>query len=334
MKKFVIIIAVSTFLALCVAGGAYLDLKAYGVRPANSSQGSKIITFHPGLTFKTATRILYQNEIIKHPKKFELLARIKGYDKQLKAGEYLLSSTMTPLKILDKIVKGTVILHKLTVPEGYNLYQIAEIVATEGFGTEADFIKAATDPAFARRNGIEADSLEGYLFPDTYYFRKGVSIETIITTMVDRFRSVFQEAWAHQASNLGLSIHQVVTLASIIEKETGTAFERPLISSVFHNRLKRKMRLETDPTVIYGLKNFDGNITREHLETPSPYNTYKIQGLPPGPIANPGIASIEAALHPTDTSFLYFVSKKDKTHQFSNNLTDHNRAVRKYQLNR
>ena len=152
--------------------------------------------------------------------------------------------------------------------------------------------------------------------------------------MVKRFRSIFTPEFNNQAKKLNLSIHQVVTLASIIEKETGAPFERPIISSVFHNRLRKRMRLESDPTVIYGIKNFDGNITRKHLSEQTPYNTYQIRGLPPGPIANPGLKAIEAALFPEDTNFLYFVSKRDRTHKFSTNIADHNRAVRKYQLRR
>ena len=152
--------------------------------------------------------------------------------------------------------------------------------------------------------------------------------------MVDRLWSLISDKWKERAATLGFSMHQVLTLASIIEKETGASFERPMISSVFHNRLQKGMRLETDPTVIYGLKDFDGNLTRKHLTTPTSYNTYKIKGLPPGPIASPGLASIEAALYPTDTEYIFFVSKKDTTHKFSTNLRDHNRAIRKYQLRR
>jgi UPF0755 protein len=150
--------------------------------------------------------------------------------------------------------------------------------------------------------------------------------------MVNRFHSVFSEEWKKRAAELGFTVHKIVTLASIIEKETGSPKERPLIASVFHNRLKKRMRLESDPTVIYGIKNFNGNLTRKDLKTATPYNTYKISGLPPGPIANPGKASLEAALYPANTNFLYFVSKNDTTHKFSTNLRDHNRAVRKFQL--
>ena len=150
--------------------------------------------------------------------------------------------------------------------------------------------------------------------------------------MTDRFNTVFTPEWKKRAADLKMSVHEIVTLASIIEKETGAESERPLIASVFHNRLKRKMRLETDPTVIYGISHFNGNLTRKDLATPTPYNTYTIRGLPPGPIANPGAKALEAALYPADTQYLFFVSKKDTTHQFSTNIKDHNRAVRKYQL--
>ena len=303
--------------------------------PANqSASASVIINVSPGQTLKTTADILYRKTIIKDALKFVLIARIKGYDKRLKAGEYLLSASMTPLQILKIMVKGAVKLYKLTIPEGYNLDQIAAVMDAANFCTKTDFIQAATDTARVRQNGLEGGTFEGYLFPDTYFFPRDVTIERIISTMVKRFRSVFVPEWQARAKDLGLTVHQVVTLASIIEKETGAPFERAIISSVFHNRLKKKMRLESDPTVIYGIKNFDGNLTRKHLTTPTPYNTYKIRGLPSGPIANPGGASLEAALYPDDTKFVYFVSRKDRTHQFSTNLKQHNRAVRKYQLGR
>jgi len=194
------------------------------------------------------------------------------------------------------------------------------------------FIRSANDIAIVKALGVEADSLEGYLFPDTYHFPKGLPLDEIMGTMVNRFQEIFSTEWQERSRQMGMSIHQVVTLASIIEKETGAAFERPLIASVFHNRLAKRMRLSSDPTVIYGIKDFDGNLTRKHLKTANPYNTYLNKGLPPGPIANPGVAALEAALYPAETDYLYFVSKKDGTHQFSTSFKEHNRAVRKYQL--
>lgn len=335
LKKALLFIGIPLLIAFCIASGLYFELKMFASTPANKSAADPfIINVRPGQTLNTTADILYRENIIKNAMKFVLIARIKGYEKRLKAGEYLLSAAMTPLQLLDIMVKGAVKLHKLTIPEGYNLYQISDLVDTANLGTKTDFIQAATDPARVRQNGLEGETFEGYLFPDTYFFPKEVTIEGLIAAMVKRFWSVFAPEWQARAKELGLTVHQVVTLASIIEKETGAGFERPIISSVFHNRLKKKMRLETDPTVIYGIENFDGNLTREHLTTPTPYNTYKIWGLPIGPIANPGGASLEAALYPDDTKYIYFVSRKDSTHQFSTNLKQHNRAVRKYQLKR
>ncbi|MFW5640749.1 MAG: endolytic transglycosylase MltG, partial [Thermodesulfobacteriota bacterium] len=223
-------------------------------------------------------------------------------------------------------------LRRLTVPEGYTIQQIDSLAAEAGLLKPGVLFAAATDAEFVRKQGIEAETLEGYLFPDTYHFPKGVTAETLIQTMLDHFYSVFSGDWKERAEALDLSIHEVVTLASIIEKETGVPEERPLIASVFHNRLKRKMRLQSDPTVIYGAENYEGDLTRQHLDTATPYNTYRTAGLPPGPIANPGEASLRATLFPAESNYLYFVSRGDSTHQFSTNLADHNRAVRKYQL--
>ena len=334
MKK--TLLATIIFAALTVIGSAafLLNLKYYAEQPAGSNPDKVVITIPAGQALKTTTETLFKSRIITSPFKFNMVARLKGYDKRLKAGEYALSATMAPTEIMEKLVKGEVELYKLTIPEGLNIDQIANLVDEAGFAQKSSFIKAATDAAMARKNRINADTFEGYLFPETYYFPKKASVETIISAMVKRFWKVFNSAWKERAEELGFSIHQTVTLASIIEKETGAPFERPVISSVFHNRLKKKMRLESDPTVIYGIKDFDGNLKRIHLETKTPYNTYRIRGLPAGPIANPGKASLEAALYPADTKFIYFVSKKNRTHQFSTNLKDHNRAVRKYQLRR
>jgi UPF0755 protein len=335
LRKTLLFIGVPLFIAICVAWGFYYELKTFASMPANqSASASVIINVSPGQTLRTTADILYRKTIIKDTLKFVLIARIKGYDKRLKAGEYLLSASMAPLQILKIMVKGAVKLYKLTIPEGYTIDQIAAVMDAANFCTKTDFIQAATDTARVRQKGLEGRTFEGYLFPDTYFFPRDVTIERIISTMVKRFRSVFVPEWVARAKDLGLTVHQTVTLASIIEKETGAPFERPIISSVFHNRLKKKMRLESDPTVIYGINNFDGNITRKHLTTRTPYNTYKVRGLPIGPIANPGSAALVAALYPDDTKYVYFVSRKDRTHQFSTNLKQHNRAVRKYQLRR
>ncbi|NNF98139.1 MAG: endolytic transglycosylase MltG [Desulfobacteraceae bacterium] len=310
------------------------DLSNFSHKPAGTEQIDQQIVIRSGLGFNQVTDILYERGLITHKWRFRLVARVKKADKKLKAGEYLMSTDMTPIQILDKLVSGKVLLHRLTIPEGYNLNQIAETAETAGFNKSADFLFAATRSKYARELNIPADTFEGYLFPDTYFFPSGVTPDEIIATMVHRFWTQFPDEFRTRADELGLSIHQVVTLASIIEKETGAASERPLISSVFHNRLKKKMRLESDPTVIYGIEDFDGNIKRSHLRAKTPYNTYQIRGLPPGPIASPGRDAVKAALFPADTSFLFFVSKKDSTHYFSKTIAEHNKAVKKYQLRR
>jgi UPF0755 protein len=334
LKKSLLFVFVSFAILLVICAIAVTDLWMYANNPATAEAGEVLVYVKPGQPFSETSRILFEKQLIRSPFRFNLLARYKGYDKKLQAGEYLLSGAESPLSLMEKLVNGEVKLYKITIPEGYNIKQIAELAANAGFGDKDKFIAAATDATFVRQSGIEADSFEGYLFPDTYFFPRGTDSRKIIATMVDRFRSIFKPEWKDQGKLLGLTIHQVVTLASIIEKETGVAAERPIISSVFHNRLKKRMRLESDPTVIYGIKNFNGNLTRKHLKTKTPYNTYKIRGLPHGPIANPGGASIHAALFPAQTLYIYFVSKKDKTHQFSTNLKDHNKAVKKYQLRR
>jgi peptidoglycan lytic transglycosylase G len=292
------------------------------------------VVIEPGEGFRATSRKLQDIGLIQSPLKFRLYARLSGLHRQIKAGEYQLFGTMTPRQILATFVEGKVLLYRVTIPEGYTLRQIARTVAQAGFGSAETFFQLATDPEVLREQELGEQSLEGYLFPDTYYFPKGFPQLKIIAAMTQRFRDSISAAWQARADALGLTLHQVVTLASIIEKETGDPAERPLIASVFHNRLKKGMRLETDPTVIYGIKDFDGNLTRKHLRTPTPYNTYVIKGLPPGPIASPGHAALEAALYPAETDYLFFVSRKDRTHQFSSNLKDHQKAVRKYQLRR
>jgi len=333
LKKLAGIFLILLFLGVSTAVFLYMDLMKVADYPSNPGQFiTAIVVIKPGQQFKSIPAHLHRLGILKKPFKFGIYARIKHLDKRIKAGEYLLSSAMSPKEILHKFVSGKVRLYKVTLPEGYSLNQIAVAVAGAGLATEDALMKAVYDSDLVHSFGINADSFEGYLFPDTYYFSKGMSVEKIISAMVDRFQSQFKSEWKQQAEKIGFSIHESVTLASIIEKETGAPSERSVISSVFHNRLKKKMRLESDPTVIYGIEGFDGNITREHLNTQTPYNTYRNRGLPPGPIANPGAAAIEAALYPDDTSFLFFVSKKDGTHKFSTTISEHNRAVRKYQL--
>ena len=317
---------------ICTVGLLYLHLMSWADRPVGTESREKLFTISSGQGLKRTAGALQREGLISDAIRFTILARLDKKDKLLKAGEYFLSTGMTPREILSQMVEGRVHLYRLTIPEGYNLVQIAAAVYASDLESEKNFLDAARDSETAKHLSIVADTLEGYLFPDTYYFPRGLDSATIIATMVKQFRAAFKPAWEQRTKELGMTVHEVVTLASIIEKETGAPEERPLIASVFHNRLKKGMRLETDPTVIYGIPDFDGNIKRTHLETYTPYNTYKIKGLPPGPIASPGALAIEAALYPAQTDYLFFVSKKDGTHQFSTTIKEHNAAVRKYQL--
>ena len=334
MKKFLPPIIAILFAVVVFTTALFFDLFHYAGKPAATVGKNRVLVINKGQRFKTIAQALGQAGFIKSPIKFYLLARLKGDDKKIKAGEYLFSAVMSPQKILARLVSGEVKLHRLTIPEGYNLSQVAAQAQKAGLVDAAAFLKAARDAAETKVYDIPAATFEGYLYPDTYFFGRPVTAKKIVATFVNRFNMVFTPAWRERAKQLNLTVHEVVTLASIIEKETGAAFERPIISSVFHNRLKKRMRLESDPTVIYGIKNFDGNITRRHLKTPTPYNTYTIKGLPPGPIANPGRASLHAALFPKDTDYLFFVSKNDTTHKFTTHLEAHRKAVRKYQLRR
>lgn len=334
MQKVSIIVLAVLLIFAVIAGGALLELFSFAGTPGGMETIEQNVLIPPGQGLKATAADLHERGIIQNAFKFSVYARIKGYDKKIKAGEYRMKPSFSPREILEIMVSGKVQLYKITIPEGYSLAQIAGMMPAAGLGLAKDFLAAAHSGVLISELNIPADSFEGYLFPDTYHFPKGISPEKIIQTMVRRFQEVFTLAWQGRVRELNMTVHQVVTLASIIEKETGAPSERPVISSVFHNRLKKNMRLASDPTVIYGIKDFDGNLTRKDLTTKTPYNTYKIKGLPPGPIANPGAKAIEAALYPAETDYLFFVSKRDGTHYFSKTYQEHEKAVRKYQLRR
>jgi len=332
LKKKTIIFLIIIFSIMVTSTSLILDLILYADKPAGTDIREKIITIRKGQNIKQISEELYGIGVITSRFKFELLSRLKGLDTKLKTGDYTVSPSMSPTKILYKFTSGKIIRCRITIPEGYTLAQVSALIMKSNLKNCHQFYEVASDPTLTRQLRIDADTFEGYLFPDTYIFSRGVTPQEVIQKMLNRFRSVFTDEWKNQAKKLGFSVHQVVTLASIIEKETGAPSERPIISSVFHNRLKEGMRLQSDPTVIYSIENFDGDLTREHLKQPTPYNTYKIKGLPPGPIANPGKKALEAALFPADTPYFYFVSKGDRTHHFSTTLEEHNQAVATYQL--
>jgi UPF0755 protein len=312
---------------LFVGFGYYLS------SPAEKGGKEQVFFVRDGSTLNEVTSELESKRIITGKRLFLLWARLMGYSRSIKAGEYRLSSGMPPLKILETLSKGIVITHPVTIPEGFTIRQIGELLEEKGLVNKDEFLSITGDPDIAKRYGICGHSLEGYLYPDTYQFGRGLSAMSIVDVMVKHFWEVVAPL-RQKVEQSGMTIEEVITLASIVEKETGRAEERPVIASVFKNRLKKRMRLKSDPTVIYGLNDFDGNLKKEHLVQRTPYNTYVIRGLPPGPIANPGKESIEAVLFPAKTDYLYFVSKNDGSHYFSKTLTDHNKAVQKYQKKR
>jgi UPF0755 protein len=277
-------------------------------------------------------RDLEKEGVITSARKFFYYARLNKRINAIKFGEYEFTTSMRPFEVLDALVKGDVKKYKITIPEGHNIYQVADLLSYDLKVNKDEFMNKALNKEFVNSLGIDAPTLEGYLFPDTYYFTKGIPLNGIISKMVENYKRNFTDSMKERAKELNMTEHEVVTLASIIEKETSKLDEMPLISAVFHNRLKKKMRLQTDPTVIYGIKDFNGNLTKKDLETKTPYNTYRIYGLPPTPIANPGRAALEAALYPNKTTYLYFVSKNNGSHYFSKDFEEHRKAVYKYQI--
>ena len=284
-----------------------------------------------GLTFQHVATLLEHEGLIKSSSVFVLLGKSQSADRKVHAGEYELNPGMTPAEILSKLLNGQVLLHPLTIPEGLTITQIADVVSQQGLTDREEFLRLAKDREFIVSLGIKAETLEGYLYPNTYKFPRGIKAREVLVAMVEQLGQEVGPDLLARMQELKMTMHEVLTLASVIEKETGSGGERPEISAVFHNRLKKHIPLQSDPTVIYGLPAFDGNLHKKDLSSPSPYNTYRVQGLPPGPIANPGIQAIRATLYPSDSHSLYFVSRNDGTHQFCATLIEHNKAVEKYQ---
>ncbi len=274
--------------------------------------------------------LLASNGILRYDIRYLMLVHFSGLTAKLQAGEYSIPRGLTPPQVLQLLATGSTLRHHVTIPEGVTAEQVAAIFAKDGWIKRARFLELVHDADYINKLGIDAQQLEGYLFPETYtLMRYETDEDSVIRMMVQRFQYVWNEIKAQE--HQGLSRHQLVTLASIVEKETGATVERPLIARVFLNRLSLKMRLQSDPTVMYGIPEFTGDLTKADLKRATPYNTYVIPALPPGPICSPGRAALEAVLHPADSDALYFVSKNDGTHIFSNNLVEHNRAVQTFQ---
>jgi UPF0755 protein len=265
---------------------------------------------------------------------FRIAARFTGADRRLQAGEYRFAGASTPLTVLERLSAGDVFTRPITFPEGLTIVEMAEVFAKSGIGTAKEFISAAADPAIVSTYDARAKNLEGYLFPDTYALPRQTGADGAVRAMLARFDKAFNADLRGAAAERGLTVREVLTLASLIEKETARPEERPVVSAVYHNRLRIGMPLQCDPTVVYALMltgKWNGNIRKADLQINSPYNTYRTPGLPPGPIASPGLASIEAAVRPADVPYLYFVSRNDGTHVFSRTLAEHSRNVRQFQ---
>lgn len=292
----------------------------------------------PRATVAEIARSLHERGLVRHPWVFRLMVMERRVANRLKAGEYRFSGAhLTTEQVLDAIVRGDVVHRRVTFPEGRSIEEMALLAHVGAEIPAADFRRAAHDVALVRDLDPRAQDLEGYLFPDTYEIPQTEhAAPTLIARMVGRFRH-FVEPCLALAHERGLTLREVVTLASLVELETARGDERPRVAAVFLNRLKKRMPLQTDPTVIYALRQagrYDGNIHKADLAIDSPYNTYRVVGLPPGPIASPGRSAIEAVLHPADTHDLYFVSRNDGTHEFSATLSEHARAVDRYQRHR
>ncbi len=348
-----------TRLAAWIAVGAVSVLLAAGVwfwrypeQPGPERTAVARVEIPPGTGVVGIKHILVRGGVIKDDPRFILLAKLMG-SRRLKAGEYAFQPGLSPRAVLDCLAAGKTVLHAITLPEGVTLQQTADIIKAGGWGEREEFLRLAVDPGFIGGLGLQTASLEGYLFPDTYFFEKGTGVRAMVSTMAKRMAQVLDEegvpkpespqtvapfgsgaASASAAQGPRLGRHEVLTLASIIEKETALAFERPLVAKVFLSRLRTGMKLQADPTVTYGLAKFGSPLTKSDLVSPTPYNTYVHKGLPIGPICNPGRTAIAAVLRPAPDEYSYFVSQNDGSHYFSKTLAEHNRAVARYRKKR
>lgn len=302
------------------------------IKTAPSVVEDTVVEIPKGSGLSSISRKLMQSGVIANDKVFILYVMKEGWQDELKAGEYKFEKGSTMADVTNKIVRGDVELKQVTIPEGLTVKEIARLLDEKGVVSEADFIKETQNKVLIKQLlGPDLNSFEGYLFPETYSYSRSLTPKELIVLMVERFKAVY-EPLSDQRERVNLTDNEILTLASIIEKETGSVFERPVISAVFQNRLRIGMKLDSDPTVIYGMgENYNGNLRRRDLKEYTKYNTYVIKGLPPGPIANPGRDSIIAVLDPADVKYLYFVSKGDGTHHFSNSFREHQNAVNKYQ---
>jgi UPF0755 protein len=324
MKKNVLLIALSLVVVFLVYTAAELIIPL--------PFGNKSIEFqiNRGATFREVVNALAEKGLVRDRWVIHLLGRVTGVDRKIKAGYYPLWGTMSPLQIFNAIRLGKIIEYEITIVPGDSLREIGDKFSSVGAISGTEFQKLSVDRDFLDSLDIDAPSLEGYLYPDTYRFPKGLDVREVLSIIVDRLREKYDDDMTARTLEMDISEREVLTMASIVEKEAITDQERPVIAAVYYNRLRRNMPLQADPTAVYGVKGSSEKITRDDLLRRTPYNTYLIKGLPPGPIASPGLKSMQAALNPADVPFLYFVSNNDGTHKFSVTLSNHEEAVREY----
>lgn len=295
----------------------------------------QFVEIPPGSSTQAIGRTLAAAGVVSDELTFRIAVMTSHQGARLQAGEYRFAEALTPRAVIERLARGDVFVRRITFPEGLTVAEMAALFAQKGFGTAADFRHAAANAAPIRDLDPEAPDLEGYLFPETYTLPRSATAEVLVARMVQRFRAVADEAFRARAAGQGLTLRQAVSLAALVEKETADPAERPLVAAVYRNRLRIGMPMQADPTLIYALVRagrYDGNIHKADLQFDSRYNTYRYPGLPPGPIAAPGRASLEAAVAPADVAHLYFVSRNDGTHVFAATLPEHNRNVQQFQV--
>ena len=329
------LLVLTVVLAGLAAGGACL-IRNRLVAPYRGFEGNEVFVDLPGGTgVSEMARRLADAGVVSDPWTFRIAARLSGADRHLQAGEYRFAEPVSAFEVVAKLAAGEVFTHPITFPEGLTIKEMSGVFEKSGLGTAAAFEKAAADITLAAGFDPGAKSLEGYLFPSTYALGRQAGASGAVREMVEAFDHAFDPELRAEAAARGMTVREAVTLASLIEKETAQAVERPLVSAVYHNRLEQKIPLQCDPTVVYALMRagkWTGNIRKQDLQIKSPFNTYVNSGLPPTPIASPGRASIEAAIRPADVPYLYFVSRNDGTHVFAATLEEHNRNVAKWQI--
>lgn len=331
--KFLAILAIVVVVALAIGAYVVNDLWTRIHAPYKGYQtGELFLDIPQGASTGEIRRRLIDSRVVADDVTLRAALWWSGRSRALKAGEYRFDEPMTPLDVVEKIAKGDVYTKRLTFPEGLTIREMASVYETHGFGPAREFETAARNAALIKDLDPRATDLEGYLFPETYALARTTPATRIVELMVERFRAVHKEVVGERA---GLNTRELVTLASLVEKETAQHDERPIVAAVYRNRIRTGMGMQADPTVVYALMKagrYNGNIRRTDLDFDSPYNTYKYSGLPPGPIASPGRASLEAALMPADVPYLYFVSRNDGTHVFAETLAQHNANVQKWQV--